>query len=186
MATATELAAEYKLTYSIVSRAHHLAAKSCARFNGVLGIPVVALTAALGTSIFYTIENSPSSAWKILAGLLALLAAVLSALQTSMGFSEKAEAHRLAGIRYAGIRRELELLMLKMDSGTGVNGIAELEALSRRLADLAEESPTIPLRLYEVAKRRVARKTQFPELKQTDSTTDSLSDGTKSSGRSSA
>jgi hypothetical protein len=61
---------------------------------------------------------------------MALLAAVLSALQTSIGLAEKAEAHRLAGIRYAGVRRQIELLMLKIASGSPVDGIAELESLS--------------------------------------------------------
>lgn len=133
-------ASEYKLTYAIVSRAHHLAAKKYARLNTILGVPVVAITATLGTSIFYTMESSPSTKWKIFAGLIVLVAAVLSALQTSMGFAEKAEAHRLAGIRYAGVRRRLELFMLRIEgdqAGSSFDGISELESLSARMSELA-------------------------------------------------
>jgi hypothetical protein len=49
MTNLTEQAAEYRLPYSIVSRAHHLAAKRCVQLNNLLGVPVVAMTAALGT-----------------------------------------------------------------------------------------------------------------------------------------
>jgi amino acid transporter len=112
-----EKAYQYFHTYSIIGRAHYIAWEKAARRNKWLGIPVVITTTIVGTAIFGTLQESPGVAWKITAGLLSLLAAVLSALQTTLKYSELAEKHKTAGAKYAAMRRRLDIFVLKHRGG---------------------------------------------------------------------
>jgi hypothetical protein len=73
-----------------------------------LGIATVVLAAVLATSIFSSIESSPGTKAKILAGMLGVTAAVLAALQTFLGFDSRAAQHRETAAQYGALRRELE------------------------------------------------------------------------------
>jgi len=112
-----EKASEYRIRYGLLGRAHYLAAARLSRLNRLLGVPVIVITAVVGTTIFATLDRSPEPQWKILAGLVSLLGAVLSALQTSLGFAQTAERHKAVGTRYRAVRRRLELFELKYSNG---------------------------------------------------------------------
>jgi len=71
---------EYQSIYAISARGHHLAASEAEKWNTYLGVPVTVASTIVGTSIFATIHESPEMGWRIAAGLLALLAALLSSL----------------------------------------------------------------------------------------------------------
>ena len=77
----------YWQSYSKFGRAHYIAWEKAANKNKWLGVPVIITTTVVGTAIFGTLQESPHIAWKITAGLLSLLAAVLSALQTTLKYS---------------------------------------------------------------------------------------------------
>jgi hypothetical protein len=125
----------------------------------VLGVPVIVITAVVGTTIFATLDRSPEPQWKILAGLVSLLGAVLSALQTSFGFAQTAERHKAVGTRYRAVRRRLELFELKYSNRTDEGrdeALAELEQLNVDLTALASDSPGLPERIYQQAEREAA------------------------------
>jgi hypothetical protein len=147
---------EYIRNYAIVARGHYLASQRAGRFNSLLGVPVVALTAIVGTSIFSTLDQSLETGWKILAGVLSVSAAVLAALQTFLRFSEHSDKHKMAGSRYAMIRRRFELFVLKYSQGGDSmrdEAVKELERLLSRLEELAKDSPSIPDEHYRRAER---------------------------------
>ena len=80
-------------------------------------------------------------------GLASVLAAVLASLQTFLGYSERAEKHRVAGAKYGAIGRELEVMLRSQ-------GEAPSEPIARlidRLNSLALESPNNPQRIYNTA-----------------------------------
>lgn len=77
-----ETADEVQDHLAISSKAHYNAADERSRHYPTLGLPVVVITAVVGTSIFATIEDNPEVGWKVLVGIVYLLAAVLSAAQT--------------------------------------------------------------------------------------------------------
>jgi hypothetical protein len=152
-----ERATDYQRTYAIVGRGHYLAAERLARLNRWLGIPVVVITAVVGTTIFGTInqQNVPTH-WKILAGMVSLTGAVLSSLQTSLGFAQTAERHKAVASRYRAIKRRLELFALKYsgaESNQRAVAIADLENLNKELTELASESPNLPDICYDRAVR---------------------------------
>ncbi|MBA2751069.1 MAG: SLATT domain-containing protein [Actinobacteria bacterium] len=89
--------------------AHYLLASRMRRRNIAVGVPAVVLSAVVGTSLFATLSeaNVPTSL-RVTIGLISLIAAVLAALQTFFGFSQRAERHVIAGDWYSAIRRQME------------------------------------------------------------------------------
>ena len=146
-----EKAYQYFRNYSIISRAHYIACLKASRRNRWLGIPVVITTTIVGTAIFGTLQESPGVVWKITAGLLSLLAAILSALQTMLKYSELAEKHKTAGAKYAAMRRRLDIFILKLRGESEESrqaALEEFEEIATDFATLAEESPSIPDKVY--------------------------------------
>lgn len=92
----------------IVLGAHHHASSVLDRRRYWLGVSVVILSSFVGTSIFATLQRSPSLPIIITVGLASFLAATLASLQTFLRYEERAERHRSAGIKYGALMRELE------------------------------------------------------------------------------
>jgi hypothetical protein len=137
----------YQRVYAISARGHYLAAARKARWNYVLGVPSVAISAIVGASIFSTLESNPQVGWKIAAGLLSLAVAVFGSLQTFFRFADSAERHLDAGRKYSALRRRLELLQLKYrdsDKAKRSEALKDIEQFNEALSQTAEQSPAIP------------------------------------------
>ena len=147
-------ALEYETTYRVVGRAHYLAADRYVHLNRVFGIPVIVITAVVGTTIFGTLNENPTPGWKIGAGLVTLAGTVLSSLQTALGFAQTSEKHKAAGEAYRAIRRRFEMFQLRYSEAGAERreeAMNSLEAIVAELADLPKEFPTIPDRCYSQA-----------------------------------
>jgi hypothetical protein len=110
----TELAREWGRRAIAAQHAHYFLATRLHRRNLALGLPVVIVTAVVGTSVFATLsaaEGQISPGLRVLVGSLSLLAAVLAAMQTFLRFAERSERHTQAGDWYSAIRREIEELL---------------------------------------------------------------------------
>jgi hypothetical protein len=126
--------------------AHYAMADRLARRGQWLGVPVIVITATVGTSIFVSIAADVVSAQaKVAVGCLSVVAAVLSGLQTFFKFPERAERHRVFGARYGSVRRELESLVAE---GTASREPHCLGLLREKLDRLAEEAPHVPTRVF--------------------------------------
>jgi hypothetical protein len=123
--------------------AHYEQATRLRRGSTLLGIPVIIITAIVGTTVFSSIAQATTSDnVKIVVGLLSVSASVLSSLQTFMKLSEKAEQHRVFGARYGGIRRKLEHIYAARESQPITSQL--LDYLNNDLNALAEEAPDVP------------------------------------------
>ena len=89
-------AEKYRIRAHRKARAHYLAAKHHSARHKYLGVPVVITTAIVGTTIFVSLSENPSIAWKITTGLLSITAAILAALQTFFKHAERSEKHKIA------------------------------------------------------------------------------------------
>jgi hypothetical protein len=126
-----------------VQQAHYLAGRRYERFNRYLGAPSTVLMAIVGTTIFANLSDNSSGlsvGWQITIGIISVLAAVLSSLQTFLGFSELGEKHRIAGARFANLKQKLELLECYLKDDTQ----DKLEAIEVEWSSLREESPNLP------------------------------------------
>jgi len=140
------------------ARGQALAAKRCAWANTTLGIPVVALTATVGTSIFASLNSSPDNSLKIAVGIVSVLAAALASLQTFFRFSDRANAHRTASAEWATLARKLLLVLIDLQ-GRQVPPQEKLQILRPCIAEfdkLEASSPDVSDRLYNAATRQVS------------------------------
>jgi hypothetical protein len=134
----------------ILQRAHYRTAKLCSVLHFCIGIPLVLVSATVGTAVFATLKSSPEPTTKIVVGLLSVAATVLAGLQTFLGLSERAEKHKQAGVRYGALRRELELEIVN-----GTPAHAFLSDFRGRWDAFDAETPTVPQWVYERARRSV-------------------------------
>lgn len=134
----------YQRKYRIIGRAHYLAADRCTRFHRLLSIPVIVITAVIGTTIFSTLNQNPDPKWKIVAGAITLASTILSSLQASLGFSQLAEKHKGGGERYRGVCRRFELFQLRYSEANPAQREAAMNDLEKIVADLEELAPDYP------------------------------------------
>jgi hypothetical protein len=112
--TETDLAHEWGTRAAAAQHAHYYLATNLRRRNLALGIPVVILSAIVGTSLFASLAASTESfplRMRLAVGTVSLLAAVLAAIQTFLRFAERSERHAQAADWYSAIRREIDELL---------------------------------------------------------------------------
>lgn len=119
-----------------------------------LGIPAVVIGAVVATSVFATVSKNPSLAWRIITGGLALVAAVLTALQTFLRQSERAGQYREAARGYGRIRRRIELAML-FPPETKQDAHDLLVEVSEAMDEAARGKPNLPQGIWDRADYKV-------------------------------
>ena len=144
MTDSSQVLDEWYERVAVTQRAHYLSADHFGARKYWLGVPAVVLSTLVGTSVFATVQKQPELWLQLSVGLASVLAALLTSLQTFLGYSERAERHRIAGAKYGALGRELEQLR-----ALGSGSISEqLTEVRKRLDDLAVESPNNPLPIY--------------------------------------
>lgn len=155
MSNLQSIVSDYDRNYNILVRAHYLAADKFSSRNRWLGIPVVVITAVVGTTIFGTLNENPDPSFKIATGLFSLIGTIFSALQTTFGFGQIADRHKTTAARYSAFRRKLKIYKLNyIDQNINTaEAITELEKLHDYLEQLSLDGPSIPDQCYDQAKR---------------------------------
>jgi hypothetical protein len=139
------LAERYRKMVHGSNRGHYMAAERAELRGRVIGITSAILGAVVGTSIFATIQSSPSVPWRISAGLLATSAAVLAAMYTFLDYAQRAASHRAAGAAYGRLLREFDGFSLELSAGKDVSQLmGSLARLRHRMDELGQDSPLIP------------------------------------------
>jgi hypothetical protein len=136
---------------------HFQTAEHLSRWNIFLGIPVVALSAIVGTATFATLAHDVNVGIRIAAGTLSVIAAVLASVQTFLRFGARAEQHRVAAERWSAIRREIEKALALSPELLG-DPKQLLDDVNARMDEAAEKSPAMPDRRWKrsLAKRERA------------------------------
>lgn len=138
--------------------AHYTAANSYSLRNRWLGIPTVLLTALVGTSVFATLEEAPSTRDRLILGLISLAAAILASLHTFLAYPELAEKHRAAGARYGALRRHIEQIQVLPPMSDQL--VDEVSRLREQLDDLSSRSPDVPVRFWRKAQTDIKNTTR--------------------------
>jgi hypothetical protein len=125
------------------SETHYQAASRLSRRNVQFGVPVVALTSLVGTSVFATLQQNVDLSIRITVGALSVVAAVLASLQTFLRFSERAEKHRAAAEAWAAVRREIMEMIALHPTYPDSRGDPKhyLDELRRRMDEISAQSP---------------------------------------------
>jgi hypothetical protein len=85
---------------SVVAVGHYRAALRYSRFHFWIALPTVALSALVGTAVFATLQQQSCFWLQLGVGAMSVLAAILTALQSTLSYQELAEKHRAAGAKY--------------------------------------------------------------------------------------
>lgn len=149
----TELIEQWRFRNHRVQLAHYECARRFERLHLWLGLPAIALSTLVGTTVFSSLDKTADVRLQIAVGLLSVTAAVLTGLQTFLRYSELAERHRIAGAKFANLKHRIELLLTFPTADSDLR--ASLEALEESWARLREESPTLPARVWRQIERTV-------------------------------
>jgi hypothetical protein len=124
-----------------------LAARRCDQRRYLLGIPATIIAAIVGTATFAALQKTPDPRVQLVVGVLAIVAAILTSLQSFLDLGARAERHRMAGVRYKAVIRQLE----QQGIGTLAKALDAplLNELRQRLDALEEEMPVIPPHVYD-------------------------------------
>lgn len=130
-------------------RLHYECGTRCSHLSYKLGIPAIVFSTIVGTSVFASLNSEDLPAWgKLIVGGISIAAAVLTSLQTFLGYPEKADRHRIAGAEYGAIRRSLELLKtIPPKSDDELN--AALDQIKERMDLLAKDAPEVPSKMKD-------------------------------------
>ena len=147
---------EWEVRASVSQDAHYVLATRLGGYNLLFGIPVVVFTTIVGTSVFATLQENVAVSWRILVGIVSVLAAVLASLQTFLRFQERAEKHRAAAELWAAIRREIDqMLALHPDYlAERSDPKTYLDQLRRRMGEVSAQSPEIGSKDWSAAEAR--------------------------------
>lgn len=142
--------------FYVLQNCHYDVARVSRRRNYYLGVPAALLTVFVGGSIFAALQTNLHPLVQIALGLLSFSAAGLSALQTFLGYAERAEKNRVAAVRYGSLRRwiEQELALPTTDEAELKETVTKIRELSD---SYATESPEIPAGVFDTWRKKDKR-----------------------------
>jgi len=119
-----------------------------------MGITVIILTTVVGTRIFgyfSKMQGDSGVNYQIITGLISLLAAVLSALQTFLGFQERGEKNKIAAAEYEAVNNKLSTFFLRFQDSDQQpatyqmreEAISALESIIGSFQTATENSPSL-------------------------------------------
>ena len=134
------------------SKGQYEAANSWSKVHLIIGIPTVILAAIAGASALSQFDNH-----NIIAGILAIIVAALSALSTFLNPNQKANSHHNAGIKYNSLKTRTRIFHeIDCNSDLSIKDLTEkLQELVKERDTLNQESPQISRRAYERAKKGI-------------------------------
>lgn len=98
--------------------------------------------------MFASLAKETHAGIKILVGLFSVAAAVLTALQTFLKYSELSDKHRIAGGKFANLKHRIELLSsLTLPPQDELK--QQLTMIEDRWAKVREESPNLPQGIWK-------------------------------------
>ena len=133
------------------SKGQYEAANSWSKVHLIIGIPTVILAAIAGASALSQFDNH-----NIIAGILAIIVAALSALSTFLNPNQKATCHLNAGNNYRKLRNDAHRFC-EIDFLKDANDMLEkkVKQLAKRRDELNLTSPQPPEWAYKKAKKRI-------------------------------
>ncbi|MER6050583.1 SLATT domain-containing protein [Streptomyces sp. NPDC001793] len=132
--------------------AHNIASERFNRWNRVTGISTAMLSAVVGTTLFASLSASGLTGVRVIAGTASLLAAALSAGQLVWNYPELASRHRAAAVRYATLRRHVDMRLASRDQVTE----ADVDVTSSEWEEIEQSAPQLPIGVRRRARREIA------------------------------
>lgn len=101
------LITDWKKRLDSLQAAHLYVAGRFGRYHYAIGLPATICTAIAGATLFAEVSDPHI---RMGVGIVAMIAAVLSAVQTFYSHARRSEQHRTASAQFGRIRRDIEIL----------------------------------------------------------------------------
>ena len=127
---------------------HYRMSNRCRREFLAIGISITIIAGVGGSAFLVDLQRQfPSIAQivSVVIGVLLLVAALLSAIQTLLRLDEKAQKHLSSATKYSAIRRLIDQSLATVRSGNVLT--IQVDGIRQMLDALAAESPQIPDRV---------------------------------------
>ena len=134
--------------------AHTQTAEHVRLWGRGLGLLAVALSTITGTTLFTTLQDSPSQGTRAFIGALAAVAALVTAFNTFFAFGQQEADHRKAASGYETLKHELQ----ELDALGGTTTRAALDDFRTRWDKLNADAPTLPRGAWSRADRYVGER----------------------------
>ncbi len=131
---------------------HEGAARRLESQYRLIGFASVTLSAVIGASLFASLEAAYEPWSRIVAGIISIVASVLSSLITFHRYEERTEKHRLAGARYKAIIRRLEQVLTSRDRSTIDQDT--IDRFRQEFAELEASTSVVPDDINGVIEKR--------------------------------
>ncbi len=134
------------------SKGHFEAARFWGNFHLWLGIPVVIMSTIAGASFLTKFDYGT-----VIAGVLSLCVAIISAVMTFLNPNEKVNAHHNAGNAYDALMNETRIFWAVDCWGADSEGTLteKLKYISEQKNELNRKCPQIPKFAYNAAKKGI-------------------------------
>ncbi len=129
----------WKRRIIINQEAHYSAAARFKKYHYWIGSPTIIFATIAGATLLAEAKEP----WiRISVGIIGLIAAALSAIQTFYSHSKQAETHRSVAARLGEVKREIEVIEHgPLPSKSEQNRI--IEQISKRLSEIDKEAPIV-------------------------------------------
>ncbi len=134
------------------AKGHFVVADFWVSFHLWIGVPTAVLAAIAGTSALSQFEKH-----NIIAGILAIIVAALTAVTTFLNPNEKANSHLNAGNNYNSLRNKARIFC-EIDSygeDSDQEITKQLKELAKQRDGLNQDSPQIPRWAYKKARKGI-------------------------------
>ena len=130
-------------------KAHFNAGVRWSSYHLWLGVPAVILSALAGTAFF---KDEPE-----IAGAMASIVTILTALMTFLKPSERASSHKSSGDQYLTLRNDARVLRtIKLDVACDdAAAVANLDEITKRRNELNQASAQVSRRDFELARKGI-------------------------------
>lgn len=120
---------------------HYKSARHYEKKHKWIGVPVVIISAIVGSSLFALINENDMIWLNITAGSISLVGVILSSLQTFLSYSKLSEKHLITSIKFSALYRELQI---KQVTGIDKKSIDSfIESFRKRWDEIDESAPTL-------------------------------------------
>lgn len=143
---------EWSAGIRIIHSAHTRAAADFAQWERALGLSVAIITGITGSTVFANADNG-SKTWLLIAGVLAVAAAVAAAAHTFLGYGALAAQHASAARDYGVLRKDFEASLACLKGGD-LCGL--LENVRARWGEAEAKYPFVSQKRYAQAQQVVA------------------------------
>jgi len=143
----------------IGKKKHYNARGRYSSYHKKLGVSIIILSAVMGASVYKNISEIELNWLQVITGLLAVVIAVLAALQTYFNYENRAHRHQIIANKYLALMKEAQQFIAYFSDGikTTDDVILEIKRLNQEIVNLHQDEPGTSKKDFDIALEGIKR-----------------------------